>query len=102
MALQGVLTGIMKPRLAANVAARAGTSGSPPVATPKAIATGTTMFALAVLLVNSLVRTATPAARTTRTTGPAGPLGTKPWIDSPTAVASPVEKQRVPRAMPPP
>jgi len=73
--LQGVLTGIMNPRLAAKVAARAGGRGSLPVARASAMTTGTTIVALAVLLVNSLVSTATIAATATSTVPAPGAVG---------------------------
>ena len=92
----------MKPRLDANVAASAGISGSTPVARASAITTGTTMFALATLLVNSLVTTATTVATATSTGPLQSPAGIHPVIDWPMAPASPVEKQSSPSAMPPP
>ena len=102
MALQGVLTGIMKPRLDAKVAASAAMTGSVSVARANAITTGTTMFALAVLLVNSLVTTATTVATATSTVPLQSPTGIHPVIDWPMAAASPVEKQSSPKAIPPP
>ena len=81
------------------MAASAAVSGSPPLAAARAIATGTTMFALAVLLVNSLVITATSVAAVMSITFPGG---SQPVRLFPRAAASPVERESSPRAMPPP
>src|SRR5687767_3405164 len=64
IALQGVETGSMKPRLAAKVAPSAGSSGSTPAARAIDMTTGTTMLAAAVLEVVSESTTATSTADT--------------------------------------
>ena len=64
-------------------------NGSPPEADARAIATGTTIFALAVLLVNSLVNTATTEAAPMRT-HPLVSLGSHAVRPFPMASARPV------------
>ena len=60
------------------------------------------MLALAVLLVNSLVITATSVAAATSAALAPGPVGSQPVRLLPSASARPVEKESSPRAMPPP
>ena len=58
MALHGVLTGSMKPRLAPNVAPKAGMTGSIPAARAVSMTIGTMICALAVFDVASETSTA--------------------------------------------
>ena len=64
MALQGVLTGSMNPRLAPNVAPRAGMTGSIPAARATSMTTGTMIWALAVFEVASETKTAIVVPKT--------------------------------------
>src|SRR5688500_746398 len=100
MAFGGVEIGIMKPMLAPSVAARAGASGSMPADLATAIATGTIMFAEAVLEVVSdrMMATAVKSTIRPKVVG-AGPQDVRP---SPIARARPVVNARSPSARPPP
>ena len=82
------------------MAASAGAKGSLPDEMPIAMAIGTTMLALAVLLVNSLVKTAIKAAAAINTIPPSA--GSH-WVSHrPIDSASPVENESSPIAIPPP
>src|SRR5205085_18127 len=101
IALQGVETGSMKPRLAPNVAPSAGSSGSTPALCASAITTGTTMFADAVFDVVSDTSTATIVA-TINMPKLLPCIGIKLVRPSPTDFASPVLNDNTPSANPPP
>src|ERR1044071_2880764 len=100
MALQGVETGSINPRLAPIVAPSAGSRGSAPCAFAMAMTTGTTMLADAVLEVASDTTTATT---TDANSNPVPPLtGSSPVSPRPTASANPVWNDSTPSANPPP
>src|SRR5687768_6114147 len=101
IALHGVDTGSMKPRLAPKGAPSAGSSGSTPELRASATTTGTTMVADAVLLVVSDTSTATTVAAIS-IPSPLPFTGSSPVSPSPTALARPVSNDSTPSAKPPP
>src|SRR3990172_4425168 len=100
MALGGVETGSIKPKLAPKVAPKAGGRGDTPADWAMAITTGTTILAEAVLEVVSLIKTAVMIA--IRVIGQREDAPVREIIQKPSFSARPVENIRLPKVKPPP